>query len=100
MKIISCPDLNSWFKVITCNSCCASLEIEEPDLFCLYRDRCIGKFNITLTNGIVTYYCSCMNCDSPILVKDIPQIIQSRVKEKYPPPVKIKKTFFQMLFNL
>jgi hypothetical protein len=99
MKIIGLPDLNSWFKVVTCESCSASLEIDEIDLFCVYRDRHIG-FNITLVNNIVNYYCACMNCESRILVQDIPQLIKSRVVEKYPPPVRVKKTFFQMLFNL
>lgn len=100
MKIIGCPDLNDWFKVITCDSCLASLEIEEGDLFCIYRDRHIGKFNIILVNNIVNYYCTCENCESRILVEDIPQLIKSNVAIKYPPPVRIKKSWFQNLFNL
>lgn len=100
MKIIGYPDLNAWFKVITCDSCLATLEIEEPDLFCIYRDQHIGKFNIRIANGIVNYYCTCDNCESRISVQDVPQLIQSRVAVRYPPPVREKKTFFQMLFNL
>ncbi len=98
MKIISLPDLNSWFKKITCDSCLTELEIDEGDLFCTYRDRSVGKFNIILVNDIVNYYCCCMECEARVLVEGVPKLIQQRVAEKYPPPIRIKKKWYQLLF--
>jgi hypothetical protein len=98
MKILTYS--NSWFKIVECDSCLATLEIEEADLFCIYRDRHIGKFNIILLNDIVNYYCTCENCESRVSVPNVPKLIQERVAERYPPPVKIKKSWLQKLFDI
>lgn len=98
MKIIKSPNLDSWAIKITCLACLAELEIDEVDLFCIYRDRHIA-FNVSLANDIVNYYCSCMNCEERVLVHGIPKLIQSRVSIKYPPPIRIKKKWYQILFG-
>lgn len=98
MKIIAFPDLNSWFKIVTCESCLTSLEIEEADLFCIYRDKHL-IYNKTLANGIVNFYCTCDNCKGRVSVEEVPKLIQKRVAVRYPPPVRVKKSWLKTLFG-